>query len=80
MKVAELIAHLSTLDPSLEVLGYSEDRGVLAPEHEFRLLSLAGVELSVAEARRGDDDVPTLRFGAGPDSRRFALLHLTAEF
>ena len=80
MKVRELVAQLQQLDPELDLLCCTEDDGFLAPKHAFRLLDILATSIAVGEMVRGDDQVPSLKLGNGPHSRKHAILEVTSEF
>ena len=80
MKVADLIAKLEKLDHDLEVLCYTEDKAALTPGHGFALLDIQAVTETEGEMVRGDDRVPSLKLGSGPQSVKLATLEVTSDF
>jgi hypothetical protein len=80
MKVKELIDVLKTHDQELDVLCYTEEAGLLADGHTFRLLDIEGVGSSKGERRRGDDDVPTMKFGEFGPATKGVFLHVVGKF
>jgi hypothetical protein len=80
MKVADLIAGLRELDPDLEVVCYTEDEAALRPGHGFALFDIQEVTTTEGEMTRGEDQVPSLRLGAGPASQKLAVLDVTSDF
>jgi hypothetical protein len=80
VKVKELIKKLSECDQELEVICYTEDTNLVAKQHQFSIFLIEDVNMSEAEKRRGDDQVPTLKFGRGPYSKKMVFLDVTSEF
>jgi len=81
MKVKDLIAQLSKLDPSLDVVGYSDDEELLpSDKHLFRLLDILEVSTTEAERVRDDGRRPYLKFGKSPTSVQLVTLSLTVDF
>jgi hypothetical protein len=64
MTVKDLIESLGKFDPDLEVLCCTEDDSLLPEGHGIRLLDILDVKALDAERRRGDDQVPSMKFGA----------------
>ncbi len=80
MRVGELLANLSRLDQSSEVLCYTEDGTLLAEGHVFRLLGIESVEEFEGVRVRGEDLIPTVRLGKSPQSQKFVFLNVVSEF
>ena len=80
MKVRELIRGLSSLDPDLEVLCYTEDERFVAAGTLFRLLKVEAVDVTHGEQVRLDDGTPYLKLGKGSSSAALATLTVTADF
>jgi hypothetical protein len=80
MRVRELQEQLAKFDPDLELLVYTEDDSLLAEGHLFRLLTIDYVDTTEGELVRGDDDVPSMRFGKSDASRAVVTLGVTSSF
>jgi hypothetical protein len=80
MKVSELIQKLQRLDPDAMVLCYTEDEGLPAKGHSFRLLDVESVDAQDVVLSRADDGVPSATFGKGAGSRTIAVLNVIADF
>lgn len=80
MKVKDLIAELSKLDPELLVVGFSEDSDVLEPCQAVRLFELRSVEACNVEFERDEARKPRIRFSVSGEGRPMALLELTTTF
>jgi hypothetical protein len=80
MKVRELLAQLNQMDPELEVLCYSEDSAILPPQHGFRLFDIEATSIVEGEKTRGDDQIPSLKLGKGPQSQKHAIIEITSDF
>jgi len=81
MKVNELIEKLSKLDPTLEVIGYTEDEKLLpAKDRFFLLFAIDDVSVTEAERVHTDDGQPYLKFGRSEASRKIATLGITSDF
>lgn len=80
MKVKELIAALSKLDPDLPVICYSEDEALQAEGHMFRLLEINHVDALEGEMMRDDNGVATLKLGNSPLSTKMASIDVTTDF
>jgi hypothetical protein len=80
MKVKELQQKLSSLNPELELLCYTEDERLLTDRRGFLLLDIESVEITDAEHVRLDDGTPYLKLGKGPASTTVATLHVTSDF
>lgn len=80
MKVKELIAALSKLDPDLPVICYSEDEALLAEGHMFRLLEINHVDALEGEMMRDDNGVATLKLGNNLLSTKMASIDVTTDF
>jgi len=80
MKVKDLIDQLNRIDRDLEVLCYSEDTELLPTGHGFRLFEIEEVRDIQGEKIRGDDHVPSLKIGSGPQSQKHAIIQITSDF
>ena len=80
MKLKELLNQLSHLDPDLDVLCYSEDENLLAPNHGFRLLEIDGIDVVEAEKHRGEDEIGSLKFEKSDLSEVHVLINVTSDF
>ncbi len=80
MKVKQLVAKLRELDQELDVLCYTEDSDLLPTKHMFKLLEIEDVSESEGERRRGNDQIPTLKFGKSPYSEKFAFINVISDF
>ena len=74
MRVAELIAYLGELDPSLDVLLHAEHG-----ECEFQFFDIEAVKAVKAIRSRDEEGKPKVRIDA-EKGRPQALLTLTADF
>lgn len=72
MKVEELIEKLNKLDPSLEIICYTEDEGFQSEGHMFRLLDIESVEVFGGQRCRVHE-IPTLKLGKGPGSEKLRV-------
>ena len=77
MVVRELVEKLKGLDQDLDVLCCSEDDDLLPPGLGLRLLEISDVAVRDGERLRGDDGIPTLKLGKGPNSVRIAMIDVT---
>jgi hypothetical protein len=77
--VGELAQELSQFNKDYYIACYTEDQSQLAPGHLFRVLSIESVSTKDAELVRGDDGIPTFKFGKSPTSRKIVLLEVTAD-
>ena len=73
MKVRELILQL-------DVLCYIEDDALLASKHGFRLLNILTASEVEGEMVRSDDQIPSIKFGKGQNSQKYALIEVASEF
>lgn len=80
MKVKELLEQLRRFDPELDVLCCSEDEGLLAPNHHFRLLDICSVSTVEGEKVRGEDGIPSMKLGKTPHSQPHAVIDVTVDF
>lgn len=80
MKVKDLIAQLSKHDPNSEILCYTEDESVLNKNHLFKVFIIESLDISEGEPLRGDDNVPTIKFGHSPFSVKHVVLNITGSF
>ncbi len=80
MTVRELIERLQQFDPGLEVLCYCQDDELRVKGHSFRLLDIESVDVAEGQKVRGDDGVPSVRFGKTPCSQQFVSIDVTCDF
>lgn len=80
MKVKDLLAALGKIDPSLDVVCYTEDEALQADGHMFRLLDIDKVSVSDAEKHRDDSGTPTLKLGKSESSSLIALVQVISDF
>ncbi|MFW6118609.1 MAG: hypothetical protein ACOC6R_03855 [Chloroflexota bacterium] len=80
MKVRELQEQLSKLDPELDVMCYSEDKGLLVEGRSLILFDVIAVSRAEAEQLRLANGTLYLRFERGPKSAAIATLEVTSEF
>ena len=80
MTVGELIAALQKLDPSLQVMGYSEDEALAQGRSIFRVFDISFVEVNRAKTWRGEDGTPMIRFENEDGARPIAFLDMTIDF
>lgn len=80
MKVKELVAVLSAVDPDLEVYGYTEDEAIASGKHLFRIFHVEGVDVSSAETFRDANHAPSIKFVRSEKSREIAFINLTTDF
>lgn len=77
MKVKELIEKLKTLNPELNILGYTEAEPLLTDEHLFRLLEIDGVGETEGTITQDNDGELHLKIGKGAESLKLAFINLT---
>ena len=80
MKVRELQAQLSKLDPELDVVCYSEDERLQVEGRGFILFDVLAVSTAKAQRLRLDDGTPYLQFDRGSASAAIATLEVTLDF
>lgn len=80
MKLRDLLNQLSHLDPNLDVLCYTEDEALLAPDHIFRLLEIDNVDVVDAEKCRGEDQIGTFKIGKSDLSEHHVVINVTSDF
>ncbi len=80
MKVSELIARMSKLNPEHEVVCFCEDDEVGETRSGSRVFDINHVGTTEAESTRTPDGSPGLKFGKGENSRSFAILEITSDF
>jgi RimJ/RimL family protein N-acetyltransferase len=80
MKVADLIAALQRLDPDLEVLCCTEDEAMVPAGKQCALLDIVAASVVDTEWLLGDARLPGVADGASSAPRKFAVLHVTADF
>ncbi len=84
MKIKDLKKILESVDPELDIIGYTEDSNVLDDGMDFRVFSFEQTDISVqdVETTRLDDqlETPSLLFKKSEYSRKFALLHINSIF
>lgn len=74
MKVKELIAALSKLDPDLPIICYSEEADAI------RVLEIDGVDTLEGEKIRDEKNVATLNLGNSLYSTKIATINVTLDF
>lgn len=79
MKVKDIIAKLSGLDPNIDVVCYTEDED-LAGERKSAVFEIETVEVVSAEKHRDEKDVAGIRFDKSPRSTPHVLLYVTSDF
>jgi hypothetical protein len=79
MKVRELIQKLSVFDQNLEVICWTEDEGLVAEDHLFRLFHVNSVELTHGEPTR-IDGAPSMKIGKSGSSVAYAVIDITTDF
>lgn len=80
MKVLELIEKLKKLDPSLDVLCWSEDESVQAPGHSIRIMQIIEVTTVNGEMVRCEDLIPSMKIGSTQVSAQHAVIEVSADF
>jgi hypothetical protein len=81
MKVKDLIAKLSELDPELDVYAYMEDERFATDDHRFWFLHVSDAETTRAVLVRGDDGVPTAKFVSTDDrATTIATIQVSSDF
>lgn len=80
MKVKDLIDKLSTLDPNLDLVCYSEDESLLVEGQNFKIMEMESVECIHAEKLRDELRRPTLKIGKSEGSAKLAILNVISDF
>ncbi len=80
MTVKELVEKLASLDPTLDVICYTEDESLQSPGKAFVLFDIESVDTTDAERVRLDNNTPYLKFGRSQHSVKLALLSVTSDF
>lgn len=80
MKVKELLEKLEQLDPEMDVLCSSEDSDIQSPNHLFKLFDILSIEAADAEKCKGEDEMPSLKYGKSPVSEKHAIIEITSVF
>lgn len=80
MKVKELLAQLSRLDPELEVLCNLKDQKFITNSRHFILLDIESVVVAEGEHIRLEDDTPYMKIGKSHISQRAVFLGVTSVF
>lgn len=80
MQVKDLLKHLESLDPELELVCYSEDEELVDTNNGFRLMEIEDISVTDARTHRDGMRNPTLTFGKGELSKKIALAHVTCNF
>jgi hypothetical protein len=80
MKVGELLQHLSKLDPSLEVLCFTEHESLVPEGLGLRLLSIESVTTTDGERIHLPDGTPYLQFRKSSLSKTLAFLEVGPDF
>ncbi|MDQ7996928.1 MAG: hypothetical protein AAGC76_13905 [Luteibacter sp.] len=76
MKVKDLIAHLTTFDPNLEVMCAAEDKELVGAGELVRFLDIQET-ISVVEGRTGRDDSGSFTFHSAAAREHARSLSLT---
>ena len=80
MKVKDLIAKLTNLDPEIDILCCCEDEGLRSSESEVQVLEILDVSEKVAEMSRVESGKPWLKFEKSDTSSKVALIEVTTDF
>lgn len=80
MKARELLEQLSSVDPDMDVLCYTEDSRLLNEGMGFRILEIEAIDQNEAALVRLDDDTPYLKLGKSDGSKKLLILSVTGEF
>lgn len=79
MKVKDLIAELSKIDPNLEVCCYTEDSFAATYNKGVRAFEIVSVDSVAASRARDKNGLPTLDILDAENPRKIALLEITSE-
>ena len=79
MKVKELIAQLSAIDPELNILCYSEDESLVSGKNLIRLLEIDNVDVAEGEISRDDNGELQIKIGKGPHSSPVAFINVMVD-
>ena len=79
MKVSELQARLSKLDPSLEVYCYTEDEKLATQDRPFVIFAVCSADTVRAVQTRLDDGTPYFQFD-NEKGRPVVTLEITGDF
>lgn len=80
MKLKDLIEKLNKFDGELDVLCCIDEEDFLPEGHIFRLFEINEISVTEAEKRRGDDQIPTLKFGKSDNSQKHVLINISTDF
>ena len=80
MKVKDLINQLSKYNPNSDVLCYTEEEGLVAKKHIFRILHIEDVSKVNATKCRSNDHLPSLKFEESNLSEEHVLLNVVGDF
>lgn len=80
MKVKQLIDLLEKYDRETDVLCYTEEEAHLSKRHGFRLFDIESIDIVEAEKRRGEDQVPSLKFGKSDLSEKHVIIQIISDF
>ncbi|HBO7076144.1 hypothetical protein ACSLV1_26225 [Pseudomonas aeruginosa] len=79
MKVKDLIAQLSKLDPELLLVGYSEDEDVREAGEHIRLFEITGVTAEQCSRSRDESGKARIELTGSGAGHPVALLELTTD-
>lgn len=80
MKVKELIKRLESLDPDLDIYGYTEDELFTKQRKPFYIFEIDSVDVKIAETSRDGNRAPVITFGESENSRKLAFISITIDF
>ena len=81
VKVRELIKKLQQFDQDLEVLCYiEEEEEIIKKGHRFRLLQINDLATTEGDKIRGDDGIPSIKFGKTDHSEKIVTIDITSIF
>jgi hypothetical protein len=80
MKVHELIAKLKSIDQNIDIICYTEDDNQLPPGHTFKIFEIESLEVTEGEKVKGEDEVPSIKFGKSNYSQSHAIISITSDF
>ena len=80
MKVKDLIKNLESLDPNMEIYGYTEDESLAKQDKSSHIFELDSIDVNIAVTFRDRNGEPAITFGDGKNSRKLALINLSTGF
>lgn len=80
MKVKDLIKKLESLDPNMDIYGYTEDESLAKQGKLFHIFELDSIDVNIATTFRDRNGAPAITFGEGENSRKLAFINLTTDF